>query len=1401
MGTNMRRQVLTWLLCGMVLLVGQAWAAQPAAPAHGFTPEASITISFPKSTFNSGEATTAYITISGRTDGATIIASVSGPGVAQSTVDVSSGSGSVAVTVPTAANNYTYSASATIGGRAVSDSTTITVTSNRPPVATNGTATTDEDTPCQLTFSATDPDGDPLTFTPSSPYTYTPPPDFNGEEIVTFSVSDGRGGTATGTITITVNPVNDAPEAYDGEDETDEDVPVEITLLGDDIDGDDITYSIVGGPSHGTLSAIDPDTHVVTYTPSANWNGTDSFTFKVNDGQEDSNTATVTITVKPVGDNISLSVAKYLLADGQDSCTVAVSVVDDNGNPQPDIAVTLSTTGGTLADTALTTDANGNASTTVTASTTTGPVTVTASIDDDETEADVTFFTFKLQVSGATAVPSTAPPMYAVGLGKEDEVTTVSLITTPDIDLTDASVGLSWEGGDGTENDSRTVAKDASGQTNVSATLRGCEQSVDIVVIEVTGIAADSTPLSIIDDDPYSPNKKHAVTTWTAMPNTNAVLKATVTPDVEAVHALYNQLLVWSGGQAGETRDKRIFSRNTPSKTDISVKCGESGDAVTAWVAKVNIDIAGVSDSEEDTKAATIYPNTDDDNFTATANPPYNGNDLNESPVDGEDDLVPITITMEPAGIGGTLSLTHGSKVAIYRNADKSGTLPSSLTWNLSTRLDDNPSNDDTSPAQLWVEGREISAQLGDQEFTLTHTWGVSSDDSVKATVQAREGESEVTVRVVSPATDGQGRLIPGPEKYDPIGGKMYLALQVKLGPGERLDQSMSTVTVKAQDDYAYTGNPAAFNCTWNLGNVNQWWELINPGTAQAQWIQATSAPNNATGNRDGLVAKVYCGLTEWNTPFTPSLPFTPPMGHNGAHTLKIVQVNGMDGDEVSFQHYVVPDWQAAYQKAVPSQKAVVKNLLITNVSTSNGTEDYFKYSPDPESPDNRPTIKFTIEDDGDPHEYDAYILMWPTSATGNLFQGFTTANAVAWTEDLHLGTGGMSKTWDGALIPDGWAGHVTDEADWSTYAFEVIVYEYPDQYAARDQYIDWFYLRWPYCLYLNNHSITYQYPTDKVELWANYTLADRADELGYSNACIPSDLTITLIDDNLSERGNIQGEVDIDGVERNILAYTSNASDDPLIGWRTIYTGEDGCWIGYRRDHRPSRMLAYNKFPLWDKIQEIKRKIQAGINGLRSEEKAFAKKDPIAFCHFLYSGLTLKNVTEFAAGRSEDDGLDQTSANAFKHIYWNIVLAKRLNIALATEITDNHEKDLPATPINEADTVASLMDQHNNIIGRQLFTDLGDKLYYSQYYYHAVSRVLQQKKYVKDDANAKTNIRAVPVDDPVYTKIYPTTNFDKNTVPPMPEELQLQLDNWYKSIISFDVDAAITSLYFPNGL
>ena len=73
---------------------------------------------------------------------------------------------------------------------------------------------------------------------------------------------------------------------------TGEDTAANITLTGSDVDGDALSYTVLTLPAHGLLSGIAPN---VVYTPDANFNGSDGFTFQVNDGQADSNIATVSI--------------------------------------------------------------------------------------------------------------------------------------------------------------------------------------------------------------------------------------------------------------------------------------------------------------------------------------------------------------------------------------------------------------------------------------------------------------------------------------------------------------------------------------------------------------------------------------------------------------------------------------------------------------------------------------------------------------------------------------------------------------------------------------------------------------------------------------------------------------------------------------------------------------------------------------------------------------------------------------------------------------------------------------------------------------------------------------------------------------------------------------------------
>jgi hypothetical protein len=115
----------------------------------------------------------------------------------------------------------------------------------------------------------------------------------------TAATVGGETNTANNSLSVSVAMVNQPPTATPQDKTTNEDTSVGITLTGNDPDNDSLTFQVVTGPSHGSLSGTAPN---LTYTPTSNYHGSDSFTFTVNDGTATSAPATVDITVNPVND-------------------------------------------------------------------------------------------------------------------------------------------------------------------------------------------------------------------------------------------------------------------------------------------------------------------------------------------------------------------------------------------------------------------------------------------------------------------------------------------------------------------------------------------------------------------------------------------------------------------------------------------------------------------------------------------------------------------------------------------------------------------------------------------------------------------------------------------------------------------------------------------------------------------------------------------------------------------------------------------------------------------------------------------------------------------------------------------------------------------------------------------
>jgi hypothetical protein len=199
--------------------------------------------------------------------------------------------------------------------------------SNSPPVANNQAVTTNKNTAKAITLTATDANNDPLTYTIVTPpahgtitagtgaaRTYTPTTNYVGPDSFTFKANDGNVDSNTATVSITVQD-NSAPVANNQAVTTNKNTAKSITLTATDANNDPLTYTIVTGPAHGTISAGTGASR--TYTPTTNYVGPDSFTFKANDGNVDSNTATVSITVQ----------------DTTTTCTTNLSINGVTANP------------------------------------------------------------------------------------------------------------------------------------------------------------------------------------------------------------------------------------------------------------------------------------------------------------------------------------------------------------------------------------------------------------------------------------------------------------------------------------------------------------------------------------------------------------------------------------------------------------------------------------------------------------------------------------------------------------------------------------------------------------------------------------------------------------------------------------------------------------------------------------------------------------------------------------------------------------------------------------------------------------------------------------------------------------------------------------------------------------
>lgn len=225
------------------------------------------------------------------------------------------------LTLPAVSGDRANSVVAHVGSATVDASLSLTndtaagatVHVNGAPTAVDDTTSATQDVPATVTVlgNDSDPENDPLTITAVSTPShgtaattagdtkilYTPDSGYVGTDQLTYDVSDGNGGTDTATVDVTVNVPGQLTLAADTATAT-SGVATDVDVLGNDTGNAPLVVTAAGTPAHGTVQ-VAADGSTVTYTPDAAYEGSDSFTYDVEDATTQTGQETVTVTVAP----------------------------------------------------------------------------------------------------------------------------------------------------------------------------------------------------------------------------------------------------------------------------------------------------------------------------------------------------------------------------------------------------------------------------------------------------------------------------------------------------------------------------------------------------------------------------------------------------------------------------------------------------------------------------------------------------------------------------------------------------------------------------------------------------------------------------------------------------------------------------------------------------------------------------------------------------------------------------------------------------------------------------------------------------------------------------------------------------------------------------------------------
>ena len=750
-------------------------------------------------------------------------------------------------------DSFTY----TVTDGVLTDTATVTVTVaavNDAPVAVDDpAATTNEDTAATIDVLANDSDVDlgalsvdsvtqpvnGIVVNNGTDVTYTPDADFNGTDTFTYTITDGA-LTDTATVTVTVNAINDAPVATDDPSVgTNEDTAVVIDVAANDtdIDGDSLAVQVVTQPANGFVVNNGTD---VTYTPDANFNGTDTFTYTVTDGAL-TDAATVTVTVAAVND-APIAISESQAVD-EDNAVVVDALVNDFDVDLDSLTVDSVTqpANGTVvnngSDVTYTPDPDFNGTDTFTYTVTDGALTDTATVtvtvnpindaptgtDDPVLATEDVVATFDLLVNDVDvdldvlSIDSVAQPANGTVTNNGTDVT---YTPNPDFNGTDT---FTYTITDGTLTDTATVTvtvdpvndAPATGPDGVAATedtsividVLANDSDVDLDALTVGSVTqpANGTVVNNGGDLSYAPDPDFFGVdsfTYTAWDGTTATT-GTVTVSVAAVN-----------DAPRPAADRPVVSEDgmvafDPLANDVEV------DGDTMNILSVGIPANG-----------SLVANGDG-TFTYQPDPDFAGTDTFSYTVgDGTTSAsaqIRVTVTAvndAPVAVDDTATVTEGEGVVISVDEilanDVDVDTPHSQ---LSVEFSSNPTNGDVSvlggastlqsirmlPGQTVVYGHDGSETSADEiRYRVWDGAAWSNTASILVGIELVDEPPTLTVGAVSVAENAAvGTVVQTAVGTDPEGADLTYAL---TGTDRlRIDPATGAITVQRALDYEST--------------------------------------------------------------------------------------------------------------------------------------------------------------------------------------------------------------------------------------------------------------------------------------------------------------------------------------------------------------------------------------------------------------------------------------------------------------------------------------------------------------------------------------------------------------------------------------------------------------------